>query len=86
LGYPQEKLTTIYYNNTGMVGFVKNPLFHKRTKYIDRKYYWVYEKIQVDKLTVEFLHTNEQTADILTKPLTHEKHEKHVIDMGLAPV
>ena len=60
---------TIYCDNTGMVAIMKNPLFHKRTKHIDRKYYWVCEKIQVDRLIVEFICTNNQTADILTKPL-----------------
>jgi hypothetical protein len=76
----------IYCDNTGMVTIMRNPLFHKRTKHIDWKYYWVCKKIQANKLTMEFFHINEQITDILIKPLTCKKHEKHVTNMGLVLV
>ena len=69
LGYAQEKPTTIYCDNTSAVAIAKNPTYHKRTKHIDTKYYWVHEKIQAERLIAEYIRTEDQTADILMKPL-----------------
>ncbi len=86
LGYTQEKPTMIYCDNTSAVAIAKNPMYHKRTKHIDTKYYWVHEKIQVERLLAEYICTEDQTTDILMKPLLREKHQRHVTEMGQAPV
>ena len=49
-------------------------MYHKRTKDIDTKYHWVREKVQADIISVESCRTNNQTADIFTKPLTHAQY------------
>ena len=67
-------------------GYRKNPLYHKRTKHIDTKFHWICEKVQIGRISVESCRTDNQTADILTKPLTRDKHIKHVTGMGLAPI
>src|SRR5258707_4592507 len=86
LGYPQRMPTTIYCDNTSAVAIAKNPLYHKRTKHIDTKFHWIREKVQIGRISVESCRTDDQTADILTKPLTRDKHIKHVTGMGLAPI
>src|SRR5258708_8822271 len=86
LGYPQCTPTTIYCDNTSAVAIAKNPLYHKRTKHIDTKFHWICEKVQIGRISVESCRTDDQTADILTKPLTRDKHIKHVTGMGLAPI
>jgi Reverse transcriptase (RNA-dependent DNA polymerase) len=86
LGYSQSAPTIIYCDNTGAVAIAKNPLYHKRTKHIDTKYHWVREKVQAEIISAESCRTENQTADILTKPLAREKHVKHATEMGLVPV
>jgi hypothetical protein len=47
----------------------KNPIFHDHSKHIDTKYHFIRQCIEEDRVNVEFVSTNEQLADILTKPL-----------------
>jgi hypothetical protein len=47
----------------------KNPIFHDRSKHIDTKYHYMRQCIEEDRVNVKFVGTNEQLADILTKPL-----------------
>ncbi len=77
--------TIIYYDNISAVAIAKNPLYYKRTKHIDTKFHWIHKKVQIGRISVKFCHTDDQTANILTKPLTCHKHIKPMIGMGLAP-
>ena len=86
LGYTQPEPTQIMCDNTSAVAIAKNPLYHKRTKHIDSHYHWVREKVTARRFEVEFCPTNEQTADIFTKPLLRPKHVQHMREMGLSPV
>jgi hypothetical protein len=65
-------------------------IFHangcKRTKHINSQFHWVREKVQAGRFEVEICHTEEQTANVLTKALPHPKHERHTKEMGLSPV
>ena len=69
LNYAQIKPTLIYCDNTSAVAIARNPLYHKRTKHIEPKYYWVREKVQAERIDTEYCRTDNQTADVLTKPL-----------------
>ena len=64
MGYAQEKPTMIYCDNTSAVAIAKNPMYHKWTKHIDTKYYWVHKKIQAEQLIAEYICTEDQTANI----------------------
>ncbi|KAH9290631.1 hypothetical protein KI387_034748, partial [Taxus chinensis] len=35
LGIPQDKPTTMYVDNEGVLKLVRNPVFHERTKHIE---------------------------------------------------
>ena len=63
----------------------KNPQFHQRSKHIDIKYHWICDKITTKNI-LESCCDPDQTTDILTKPLLHPKHQKHVYEMGLADI
>jgi len=86
LGFKQEKFTTIHCNNTEAIAIMKNLIFYKRTKHIDLRYHWVREKVQVGRFDTEFCTTAEQTANMLTKALSHPKHEKYTSEMGVSTV
>jgi hypothetical protein len=86
LGYLQDQPTKIYCDNASTVAITKNPLYYKRTKHIDTKFHWIHEKVQTGRISAESCHTDNQTADVLTKPLACDKHIKHMTKMGLALV
>jgi methyl coenzyme M reductase subunit D len=53
----------------------KNQVFHKRTKHIDVKYHFVRERVETGEIKVEYIPTDQQLADIFTKPLQKQRFE-----------
>eukprot|EP00253_Pinus_taeda_P005203 PITA_05203 len=72
LHHDQEGLTIIFYDNTSAIALSKNYVFHKRTKHIDAKYHFIRELINNDEIVLQDCRSQEQFADILTKPLACE--------------
>ena len=75
--------TTICMNNQGAKKLAYNPQFHNRTKHIDICYHFIRDTLAAGKVTLPYLPTADMVADILTKPLPRDKHEKHSGTMGL---
>jgi hypothetical protein len=69
LGFPQTKPTIIFEDNQGCIGLANNPIVNKRTKHIDVKYHYIREKIESQEINLKPIRTQDQVADILTKPL-----------------
>jgi hypothetical protein len=61
--------TIICGDNQGAIALAKNPQFHARTKHIDIQWHFVREKCTEDRITLDFVPTDQQIADGLTKPL-----------------
>ena len=80
-----EVPTLIQGDNDRLIAMVKNPQFHKRSKHIDIRWHWVRELVEEGTVTIEDCRDPEQTADVLTKALPRQKHNKHVAEMGLTP-
>ncbi|XP_053968600.1 uncharacterized protein LOC128870030 [Anastrepha ludens] len=66
--------TTILCDNQGAQFLVTNPTTHKRSKHIDSRFHYVREQYLKDDIALEYVPSSENAADILTKPLTKEKH------------
>lgn len=73
----------IYEDNNGCISIANNPTDHKRTKHIDIKYHFTREKIQEKLITLKYLSTGEQLADILTKQLAAVKFGLNRNKIGL---
>ncbi|RWS05910.1 gag-pol polyprotein-like protein, partial [Dinothrombium tinctorium] len=69
LSFNVEKPIDLYCDNMSAIKLIRNPEFHKRTKHIDVQYHFVREKYEQRIIDVKFVDTNDQLADILTKPL-----------------
>ena len=55
-----------------IIQLVKNSKFHKRTKHIETKYYFIQEKCAKQELDVAYVNTKDQLADLLTKAISRE--------------
>ena len=75
--------TTICVDNQGAMKLADNPQFHNRTKHIDIHYYFVRDTLAAGEITLRYLPTADMVANVLTKPLPRDKHEKHSGAMGL---
>lgn len=61
-------------NNQDAIERSENPRFHERIKHIHIKYHCVREAGEKGLINVDYLHTAEMTADVLTKALPRETH------------
>ena len=70
-------------DNLATVKLVKNPEFHKRSKHIETRYFWVREKCEAGDLRIQHVAGVNQVADVFTKPLPKPRHVMLVSLMGL---
>lgn len=56
------------------IRLIKNPEFHRRTKHIDIKYHFIRDWFNKRAFELEYVPTDEQLADYLTKTLPSDKH------------
>ena len=75
--------TTIFVYNQGAMKLAENPQFHNRTKHIDIRYHFIRDTLAAGEIVLQYLPMADMVADIMTKPLPGEKHEKHFGAMGL---
>ena len=75
--------TTIFVDNQGAMKHAENPHFHKRTKHIDIRYHFIRDTLAAGEIVLQHLPAAGMVADIITKPLPREKHEKQSGAMGL---
>lgn len=83
LGARQNIPTTLHSDNQSAIKLVKNPVYHKRTKHIDLKYHVIRECDQKGIISITYVCTADQIADILTKPLPRDKFERMRQMIGL---
>ena len=76
-------IPVLHVDNMSAIQLVKNPVFHKRSKHIDVKYYFVRDMFESGKLKVEHAATNEQLADSFTKPHSKQTLKAFCGSIGL---
>lgn len=65
-------------DNKSAIDLAKNPVHHGRCKHIRIRYHFVRECAAEGRIGIDFVRTEDQLADILTKPLARVKfHEMH---------
>jgi hypothetical protein len=74
----------IRYDNTSAISLSKNPIQHSRTKHIEIRYHFIRDHVQKGDIEPEFVSTDSQWADILTKPLIEERFCTIRREIGMA--
>ena len=69
-------LIIILEDNQGCIALSENPIHHKRTKHIDVRYHYTREKVEDGTIKLEYISTEDQVADLLTKALPQARHHK----------
>ena len=62
-----DQPTTVFENNQGCIALAENPVNHQRTKHIDVRYHFTRDAVLDGTISIEYLPTQEQLADLLTK-------------------
>jgi Zn-finger nucleic acid-binding protein len=87
LGEMLEKIVAravIRIDNMSAISLVKNPVHHDRRKHIDVSFHFLRECAQDGLIEVDFIRTEDQLADTLTKPLCRAKFERLCTLIGLS--
>jgi hypothetical protein len=74
--------TVIHCDNQSCIKLSKNPVFDK-SKHIEIRYHFIRDWIQRGAIELQYIPTDEQLADILTKALPRGKHVYFRDKMGL---
>ncbi|KAH9669972.1 retrovirus-related pol polyprotein from transposon RE1 [Citrus sinensis] len=63
----------IWCDNLSATELAHNPVFHPRTKHIEIDIHYVRDKVLAGELSIKYVPSEEQVADIMTKPLSFIK-------------
>ena len=78
-----EAPINIFEDNQGAIAMVKNPVGHKRNKYIDIKHHFIRETMQANTTNVSYCSLKNMLADIFIKSLPRTQFEKLRMGLGL---
>ena len=68
--------TMIRVDNKSAIALAKNPVFHRRSKHIHKRFHFIRECVERELIDVEHVPGAEQRADILTKALARIKFKE----------
>ncbi|KAK6151791.1 hypothetical protein DH2020_014426 [Rehmannia glutinosa] len=79
----EEKEIPIMCDNTSAIAITQNPVLHSRTKHIDVRYHFIRDHVEKKDITLEYISTDKQLADIFTKTLCESRFEELKHELGL---
>lgn len=84
LGISTSSPPAIYCDNKGATYLCANPMFHSRMKHLALDYHFVRNHVQAANIRVSHIHSSDQLADALTKPLPRPRFASLCVKIGLA--
>ncbi|KAI5081934.1 hypothetical protein GOP47_0001677 [Adiantum capillus-veneris] len=85
LRFGHNTANTIYTDSHSALAVARNPVFRARTKHIEVHYHYVREMLSVGEISLTYVPTQENLADLFTKTLSREKLEAFRKALGLLP-
>jgi hypothetical protein len=76
----------IYCDNTSAINLSKNPVHHSRTKHIDIRHHFLRDHVLKGDISLDFISTDRQIADILTKPLKEDTFVNLRRELGICSI
>ncbi|GAA0153218.1 transmembrane signal receptor [Lithospermum erythrorhizon] len=76
----------LYCDNQSAISIAHNPVQHDRTKHVEVDRHFIKEKIENKIIKIEYVHTGQQLADILTKGLSELSFNVLLGKLGLIDI
>jgi len=83
VGLIQTVPTVILGDNQGCIALTKNPVLHARSKHIEIHHHFIREQVAKGNAVLEYCNTGQMWADVLTKAVSRDKHNRCAEAMGL---
>ncbi len=78
LGHTQVDATILYEDNEPAIKLSIDPALHQKSKHFDVKYHVLRERVARKQVTLQYIRTEDQIADIFTKALPGPVFRKHL--------
>ncbi|KAE9611781.1 putative RNA-directed DNA polymerase [Lupinus albus] len=73
LGHKREENNLMYCDNSSTIQLSKHSVFHGKSKHIDVKFHFLRDLVNEGIVKLKYCNTQNQIADIMTKPLKKEQ-------------
>ncbi|XP_057518521.1 secreted RxLR effector protein 161-like [Amaranthus tricolor] len=70
-------------DNTSAICITKNPVQHSRTKHIEVRHHFIRDHVEKGNISLSFISTENQLADIFTKPLSADRFAYIRMELGM---
>ena len=78
--------TTIFCDNSSTIKLSKNPMLHGRSKHIDVRFHFLRDLTREGAIELVYCGTQDQLADVMTKPLTVDAFQRFQSQLGVCQV
>jgi hypothetical protein len=79
----EMRATLILCDNQSYIKMTENHVFHDRSKHIEIRYHYIRDMVQRGALKLQYISTDDQVADVMTKPLSRVKFEYFRDKLGI---
>ena len=81
LGHEQKNATVIHVDNDGAIRTSNNAVNHARNKHMEEQQWFLREHTELMSIVLKYIPTEENTADLLTKPLSSAAFDRLMLIM-----
>jgi hypothetical protein len=60
-------------DNTSAISVAKNPVFHKKTRHVERRHHFLSNHVEKGDIEMRYIDTERQLVDIFIKPLNSSR-------------
>jgi hypothetical protein len=86
LGFNLEKPVNLYCDNKAAISIAHNPVQHDRTKHVEVDRHFIKEKLTDGIISVPFVKSEDQLADILTKAVSSRVLYSTLVKLGIQDI
>jgi hypothetical protein len=79
----EMEATVILCDNQSCIKMTENYVFHDKSKHIEIRYHYIRDMVQRRAIKLQYVGTDEQVADVLTKPLSRVKFKHFRNKLGV---